>query len=181
MGIDRGLWFKIISVVYGHHSKLYSKIPFKEDKTDHFAASKTGLILNLDSFYQQIKGKDIGVFLGLNWDRCFRIISDPISFQDTVRSSAVNKVNIDNVESIKEFLEINILYSALLQADRGSFKEWETPAFDISLDTSTLIKSESYLGDLRGDFQKIAFENHAHRWILAYCMLLQELEKQSYF
>ena len=158
IGVDRTTWFKIVSIVYGRHSRLYSKISFKEDKTDHTIASKTGLISNLRLFYQQIKDNDVGVFLGLNWDRCFRIISDPISFQETVRPSIVNMNNIE--QSTKEFLEINTLYSALLQADRGSFKEWETPVFDISLNTSPLIKSKSYLGDLRGDFQKLAFENH---------------------
>ena len=61
---------------------------------------------------------------------------------------------------MKEFLEINTLYSALLQADKGSFKEWKTPMFDISLNTWTLIKKGSYLEDLRGLFQKQALENH---------------------
>ena len=158
MGMNYKTWLKIVSVIYGHHSKLRSKLPFKEDAgIDN--TTKRALILNLKLFYQQIRDRNTTIFLNLNWDRCFRIVGDPISFQ-AVKLSTTNKINIDSTLAIKEFLEINILYSALLQADKGSFKEWKNPVFDISLDTSSLIKSESYLGDLRGLFQKEALENH---------------------
>ena len=163
IGVNYNTWLKIVSVIYGHHSKLRSKLPFKEDAgidKIKYITTKRALILNLKLFYQQIRDRNITIFLNLNWDRCFRIIGDPISFQDSIKSSTTDKSNVDNTLAIKEFLEINILYSALLQADKGSFKEWKTPIFDISLDTSSLIKSESYLGDLRGLFQKEALENH---------------------
>ncbi|MGA9154445.1 MAG: CRISPR-associated endonuclease Cas3'' [Candidatus Nitrosopolaris sp.] len=162
MGIDNKTRLKIVSVIYGHHSKLRSKIPFEEDTSVDkikYITTKDALILNLKLFYQQIRDRNKINFLNLDWDRCFRIIGDPISFQ-AVKLSTANKINIDNTLAIKEFLEINILYSALLQADKGSFKEWKPPIFDISLDTSSLIKSKSYLGDLRELFQKEALENH---------------------
>jgi CRISPR-associated endonuclease Cas3-HD len=165
IGVNYNTWLKIVSVIYGHHSRLYSRLPFKEDKgvdKKKYVTSKGALILNLRSFYQQIRDNNLTIFLNLNWDRCFRIIADPISFQDTIKLSTTDKRDLDNSLplAIKEFLEINILYSALLQADKGSFKEWESPVFDISIHTSSLVKPESYLGDSRRDFQKEALENH---------------------
>ncbi|MGA9171468.1 MAG: CRISPR-associated endonuclease Cas3'', partial [Nitrososphaeraceae archaeon] len=167
IGFDRNTWFKIVSVIYGHHSKLYSKLPFNENISPNkkkYITSKRGLILNLNLFYQQNRSNNNDItttneFLNLDWESCLQQVSEPISFRSKVKLST-NRINIDNTMPMKEFLEINTLYSALLQADKGSFKEWKTPMFDISLNTSTLIKKGSYLEDLRGLFQKQALENH---------------------
>jgi CRISPR-associated endonuclease/helicase Cas3 len=161
--VCKNILVRYLAIDYGHHSKLYSRLPFKEDKgidNKKYVTSKGALILNLRSFYQQIRDNNLTTFLNLNWDRCIRIFADPISFQDTIKLSTTDNRDVGNTLAIKEFLEMNILYSALLQADKGSFKEWETPIFDISINTSSLIKPESYLGDLRRDFQKEALENH---------------------
>ena len=47
----------------------------------------------------------------------------------------------ENKVAAKDFLDFSAVYSALIQADRGSFFDWEHPVFSINFDTDVLMKS----------------------------------------
>lgn len=66
-------------------------------------------------------------------------------------------------DGVSTFLECIFLFSSLLQADRGSFKEWETPLFRKKFDTINLIKSGgtlTLLSSFRNEFQRYIMENN---------------------
>jgi hypothetical protein len=53
---------------------------------------------------------------------------------------------------VTKFMEILLYFSALLQADRGSFLNWTIPKFDLNIQTQNLIKSFSKLTQIRSQF-----------------------------
>ena len=65
----------------------------------------------------------------------------------------------NSTDGIDDFLEISVAYSCLLQADRGSFSQWDQAYFNQTINTSTLIKSESKLSSIREELQKELFAN----------------------
>lgn len=140
--------YKILSVVYGHHSKLHNTIrPFPT--TDKSKYTQNEVFENLLKFRDLTSTLD--EFSRLNWDKCIRRFRDPIDFQFQIEPGK---------DSIRDFLGVSATFSALLQADRGSFSEWTTPNLDLNFDTSSLIKSESDLQTLRSLFQEEAITNH---------------------
>lgn len=148
-GVDYHTQDKILSVIYGHHSKLYNTLP-DLDKTKQFVSSQSGMSDNLSKFHCEINGID--EFSKLNWEKCLKRFSEPIKFQVKLKSNEEN--------AVRDFLETSVLFSALLQADQGSFRDWATPHFDMEIDTSGLVKTQSSLGKLRSSFQQAALEHH---------------------
>ena len=63
---------------------------------------------------------------------------------------------------VREYLEFCLVFSTLLQADRGSFFNWQRPRFDLHLNTAALIKS-GRLGELRNKFQQKIFSDNEFR------------------
>jgi len=57
-------------------------------------------------------------------------------------------------QDVSSFVEASVIFSVLLQADRGSFQEWMPPSYDLQIDTSNLVTSSSTLGALRREFQQ---------------------------
>jgi CRISPR-associated endonuclease/helicase Cas3 len=60
---------------------------------------------------------------------------------------------------MREYLEFCIVFSALLQADRGSFFAWHSQNFDLSLNTRGLVRS-GLLSELRREFQQKVFSSN---------------------
>ena len=85
-------------------------------------------------------------FSNLGWDRCLARFLDPISFEIQLSPKLQ-----DN--AIKDFLEISVAFSCLLQADRGSFSDWNQSKFDKEIDTSELINTKSKLYPIRNVIQ----------------------------
>jgi CRISPR-associated endonuclease/helicase Cas3 len=56
-------------------------------------------------------------------------------------------------EIVPNYIEILLYFSALLQADRGSFSKRIEFDFDLTINTSPLIKSDSKLSEIRSRFQ----------------------------
>jgi CRISPR-associated endonuclease/helicase Cas3 len=140
--------YKVLVVIYGHHSKLRNRIPqFVTSPRSKFTQEQT--FENLLKFKESTKSLE--EYLTLDWDRCIRRFRDPMDFQFQLESKK---------DVIKEFLEISATFSSLLQADRGSFSEWATPTLDLNFDTSSLINSGSELQTFRSLFQDEAMNNH---------------------
>ncbi|MCL4430572.1 MAG: CRISPR-associated endonuclease Cas3'', partial [Chloroflexi bacterium] len=142
--------------VAGHHSKLTqftkSLAYIDYDKT-RFERSRSGTYSNLQLFSQIVR--ELEGFKDLAWDKCLR------KFQNTPLSEMDFTAEGD---FILDFLGFSSVFSALIQADRGSFWHgtdeeperlvWEQPAFAISLNTDVLVRRGFPLSKIRMSFQE---------------------------
>jgi CRISPR-associated endonuclease/helicase Cas3 len=147
---------QVLFAVAGHHSKLTqftkSLAYIDYDKT-RFDKSLSGTYNNLQLFSQTVR--ELEEFKDLAWDKCLR------KFQNTPLSETDFTAEGD---FILDFLGFSSVFSALIQADRGSFWQgtneeperlvWEQPAFAISLNTEVLVRKGSFLSEIRMDFQE---------------------------
>jgi CRISPR-associated endonuclease/helicase Cas3 len=120
-------------------------LEFCERDKDSFNRSFEGVSENLQRFSQEVS--DIEEFRGLNWALClqrFKNFRKPLNETGYVGESK---------DSVVDYLDFSSVFSALIQADRGSFFEWEPSSFNIIFDTSVLVKS-SLLSSLRLEFQE---------------------------
>lgn len=129
-----------VTIVASHHTRLV--IPSGKDKKID------------DEFYDNLKK-----FIK-EPTKSLESVKDPISFQ------GLRLKNDNGKDTFEEFLNINIMFSALLQADRGSFNnKSDVPSFIddsgnllISFDTKNLLK-DAPLSDLRTNFQNYVLGN----------------------
>ncbi len=137
-------------VISAHHTRLAKSISNPESSKTSIA--QYIITQNLAEFRKE--SSDIDNFESLDWDRCIKKYENPIYFTANLAKATGC--------TISDFVSIGVLFSALLQADRGSFAKWNTPHFDIPIDTVNLIKHDSKLGALRTEFGRQAMENFGH-------------------
>lgn len=139
----------IISVVIAaHHTKLAKTIP-QPEYSEKLKKTQSDLYQNLKPFEKENYST---IFDNLSWQNCYRSFKRPMSFQANLEDACSNTIN--------DYVKIGILFSALLQADRGSFSDWQKPRYDIKLDTSKLARSDSTLSSLRTEFAKQVMLNY---------------------
>jgi CRISPR-associated endonuclease/helicase Cas3 len=143
---------QILFAVAGHHSKLTQfckSLEFCERDKIRFDRSFEGVSKNLQTFSHEIG--NIEEFRELNWDLClqrFKNMRKPLNEAAYVGESK---------DSVVDFLDFSSVFSALIQADRGSFFEWKPSIFNIAFDTSVLVKTGFPLSDIRKEFQEKVF------------------------
>jgi len=132
--------------IAGHHSKLVQftkSLGYINYDKSHFEKSHNDTYDNLQRFSQMVR--DRKEFQDLAWDKCLRKFKNiPISEVDFTAES----------DPILEFLDFSSVFSALIQADRGSFFDWSSPTFNINLNTNVLVRHGSRLSDVRMKFQE---------------------------
>jgi len=142
----------ILMAIAGHHTRIsklsrtckhYQKIdgPYLPTIVKTLADVKE----NISLFYEETKS--LAEFAPLDWNRCQKQLLFPPYFGDSIPKETNNLA----------FIGCNVLFSALLQADRGSFHEKTTTNFSVNIDTSNLVKT-SPLAELRSKFQKSILE-----------------------
>ena len=140
--------------VAGHHSKLTqftkSLAYIDHDKT-RFEKSLSGTYVKLKLFSQAVR--ELEEFKDLAWDKCLS------KFQNIPRNETDFTAEGD---FILNFLGFSSVFSALIQADRGSFfEEFPQPAFSISLNTGALVRMGFSLSEIRMGFQdRVLSENN---------------------
>lgn len=137
----------ISCVIAAHHSKLARTI--SKPESDKTLATQKIITKYLDDFKREVS--NYNDFANLDWNRCMRNYERPIYFNADLAKTTR--------KPSEDFVRIGFLFSALLQADRGSFREWQKPHFDIRFDTKLLIKIGSNLSTLRTEFGNEALEN----------------------
>lgn len=138
----------VMAVIAGHHSELKKTI-----LTDHGETgrnSQSAILQLIPEFRATLSSSD-SEFHKLNWEACVKEFGLPISFQSEV---------CEGEDGISSFLEAGVIFSAMLQGDRGSFGTWSTPNYDLRLDTGKLVKEGSPLGPLRQQFQQKVIEDY---------------------
>ncbi len=138
----------ILHTIYGHHGRLYRSLP-KQNDSDKFKRTQTAVLEGLIKFREQVKENKN--FSDLDWDSCLKKFERPMKFVSTLEN---------NRSGILDFLSASFLFSALLQADRGSFTDWKKPLFDLAIETKSLVKEDSPLAIPRTRFQKEATTNY---------------------
>lgn len=138
---------RISCIIAGHHTQLRNSPSGKED-SDRFRRSQDGTYENMLEF-----SKDIGAndgFKDLGWDQIDK-------FNDVVEFSRPMKAGNNHVE---DYVKTSVIFSSLLQADRGAFGSFPQPRFD--MDTEMRIKKDrqSVLDPLRTKFQNDALVSH---------------------
>ena len=149
-GLDVDTIQKITVLVYGHHSTIRQELPSRNG--DKFTVTKKAISEVLPKF--KLQSSDVYDLSKLNWDSCFEEFQYPVHFNAKLSKSK---------NSPDDFLEMSYTFSCLLQADRGSFYDWSTPNFDLTLDTESLIKqthgTKCILGKFRTIFQSEIMRN----------------------
>ncbi len=136
---------KIVTLIYGHHSKLQRSVGEKDFmKSEKFKDTQQRMITNLERFCHLYSERS--QFSPLSWNNCLARFSDPISFEIELKANSNDPVN--------DFLEMSVAFSSLLQADRGSFSDWNKTNYNLELDTSKLINTGSKLSSIRDVIQR---------------------------
>ena len=135
---------KIVLLIYGHHTKLRSTLGKLESTNEK---AKSILYKNLCIF---LDGCDKTKFGPLNWDTCKKKFKYAIRYEVSLKPQ--NDYHF-------EFLKLYFIYSALLQADRGSFSCDKYDTFDLKLNTASLTDNKNSLTTYREKFQSIAMDS----------------------
>lgn len=139
----------VMAVIAGHHSELKKRI--RADHSETGRNSQSAILQLIPKFRATLSSSSDSEFHKLNWETCLKEFGLPISFQSEVRGRE---------DGISSFLEAGVIFSAMLQGDRGSFGTWSTPNYDLRLDTGKLVKGDSPLGTLRQQFQQKVIEDY---------------------
>jgi CRISPR/Cas system-associated endonuclease/helicase Cas3 len=88
----------------------------------------------------------------MNWDNCLDKLEKIPLYPNFNLSEFFGKY-------FDEYIKNSCLFSALLQADKGYFTNWKLLNFDLDINTSGLVSSESSINEFRTKFQSQAIEN----------------------
>lgn len=135
---------KIVLLIYGHHGKLRSTLGKLESTNEK---AKSILYKNLCTFLDDC---DKTTFGHLNWDTCKKKFNYAIRYEVSLKPQ--NDYHF-------EFLKLHFIYSALLQADRGSFSREKYDTSDLKLNTTHLAQSKNSLTRYRKKFQSTTMDN----------------------
>jgi len=135
-------------VIASHHTRLAKTIS-QYEFSDKLKKTQDGMYHNLELFEKETVNTN---FAELTWQNCYQSFKRPIRFHASLEDSCTN--------TVEDYVKIGMMFSALLQADRGSFSDWQKPNYDIKLDTSILIKSRSILSSLRSEFAQYVMTNY---------------------
>lgn len=138
----------ISAVIAAHHTRLTKTIK-QPEPSDRLKKTQSEIYPNLILFEKENSNTP---FDCLSWQRCYQSFKRKISFQTSLEDACS--------KTIDDFVKIGVLFSALLQADRGSFSYWQKPTYDLKIDTSRLINSTSPLSSIRTRFANQIMTNY---------------------
>ena len=136
--IDEKAKQQALAAIAAHHTnlrqldKIHANYRKNGDYSDTFKTSLKQVAENLVEYQKETA--HIKEMAALDWAECLQRFSKEPRFEELAAETP---------DFHHEYLEWNAVFSALLQADRGSFNAWETPKYDIKLDTATVVKKES--------------------------------------
>ena len=144
---------QVLMAIAGHHTRIskLTRTCKHYQQTDGtyspiFTKTLESVNQNVTLFKDEIKSNS--EFNKLDWEKCEKGL-----LRIPVFNEYIPKENNANA-----FIESNVLFSALLQSDRGSFHKIIKKNFSIKIDTSKLVKQSSALTELRSEFQSSTLE-----------------------
>ncbi len=137
----------ILMMIYSHHGVKRNSLG-KDRNSDKSRNTKRHIIDNWKKFIE----------LYANTDE-FKKFNTNIELDERDKIHRVGNLKVRNEQSyLEEFIEISYLFSALLQADKGSFSDSKPKKIDFCINTKNLEKNTK-LGDYRTKFQNHVLES----------------------
>ena len=140
---------RAIMLIAGHHTKL-RKEPTNYIGKDNEKKNKiaTYILENLDKFIKHTGKKQLKELPEINPSIDYTRYEEKLEIKP-------------NEDSIVAFLECGFLFSSLLQADRGSFSDFEEKKLDscFILNTENLVKKDNKLSDFRSSLQNTVLKS----------------------
>ncbi|MBI5229434.1 CRISPR-associated helicase Cas3' [Candidatus Micrarchaeota archaeon] len=128
-----------LMAVAGHHTRLQqlSKVkanylPDGVSYSNSFKKSRQEMTGNLSKYRDETTS--IPELSSLNWDECLTRFHKEPEFNEWRGNP--------QCDFVQEYLEANAVFSALLQADRGSFNDWQSSIFNLELSTAQLARTD---------------------------------------
>lgn len=141
----------VVHAVAGHHTKLRTRLHTPTNPKTTVA--QTGMVSNLKVFLKHVCSDSVSesnAWRSLNWDGCMELFGCALNFEEKI------KVNNGSVDT---YCHAKCVFSALLQADRGSFHCIPKSEFSMKIQ-STHETPTSDIGKLRKSFQDAAFASY---------------------
>ncbi len=138
----------ISAVIYYHHGSL--KRTFPNNKNDkRIFVTQEKIAASLKEFQKEALGEE--EFVDLDWNRCHTKMTGKLSSHFDLQEYSRDYFDV--------YIKNSCLFSALLQADKGSFKDWKLLPFDINIQTSEFASSKTSISDFRTKFQTQVIAN----------------------
>ena len=144
---------KVQALIHGHHTRLRQCIGQEHESRHLLGATQAAVHVAIPELRRQTSG--MSEFECLDWDACTggRFLR---RMEFDVDLGAIGGAE----HFADDYLEMSFAFSCMLQADRGSFGDWNpVQKFDLKPDTSKLKNQNSILGDIRTEFQRNALEH----------------------
>lgn len=133
----------VLCAIAAHHSRLKNEIS-PGSSSERAILTKKKVLENMSEFRQSMSSNPS--FASLGWEQCLAEYGRPISFE--------SKLESQSGDTVRDFVEAEMVFSSLLQADRGSFSHSLPARCDLHLNTEKLVNTGSPLSSLRTDFQQ---------------------------
>lgn len=138
----------ISAVIYYHHGSLKRTFPNNRNDKRIFVTQEK-IAESLKEFQKETLGEE--EFVPLDWNRCHTKMTGKLSSHFDLQEYRGDYFDV--------YIKNSCLFSALLQADQGSFKDWKLLPFDINIQTSELASSKASISDFRTKFQTQVIAN----------------------
>lgn len=148
--VDSNTLALVLCVIAAHHSHLTNDIVVGNDN-EKSVRTRLGTLDNLIKFERV--ASSVPSFSPFDWKQGLADFSYPMSF---------GRLSSWSDYPVIDFMEANLVFSALLQADRGSFHRWDLPRFDLKIDTNKMVTKSSPFSPLRTKFQNWYFDMHKY-------------------
>ena len=143
--LDKSDIQKILMLIYCHHGEMKNppKV-YDGESMEKKHRTKEALIQNWKEFIKE-QGKDLSF--------CDFDLGFDLQYNENIKK--LRQIEAKNSDKpIAEFVELGFLFSALLQADKGSFTDSKTKRFDCKIDTASMKNTNSSLSAFRTKFQE---------------------------
>jgi len=143
----------VVHAVAGHHGGL--KTGLRSLDGDKSANAQREMLSNLKVFGDHVRsgsGPESEAWRDMDWEGCMDSFGYGVNFSARIGNGGDG--------GIGPYFRSKCVYSALLQADRGSFHDIPKSAFSMSVQTTHDGAPTSEVGRLRKSFQDAAFESY---------------------
>ena len=143
----------VVHSVAGHHSGLSTRLHTPKDP--RAAVAQKEMLPSLKEFSDYVRSgpdPESEAWRDMDWEGCMESFGVGLNFGE--------RVGIDGEADIGTYLHTKCVFSALLQADRGSFHDIPERSLSMGIQPTHSGDPDSKVGSLRKSFQDAAFESY---------------------
>lgn len=143
----------VVHAVAGHHGGLRTRLHAPKDHGAKIAQKK--MFSNLREFRDYVRSgpaPESEAWRDMDWDGCMESFGSDLNFGE--------RIGVGGKAGIGTYLHTKCVFSALLQADRGSFHDIPERSLSMGIQPTHSGDPDSKVGSLRKSFQDAAFESY---------------------